>query len=100
MWLERPLAEPQRTVHGPLVYVGLMRRAILSILSAVRKHVVLFEDCPGGFNYHQSRFHFVVNFFNQSSFHFVKKIIQLLFNPKNIFHQWNFYLSKELFSLV
>src|SRR5688572_29785799 len=44
MWLERPLAEPQRTVHGPLVYV--MRRAILSILSSVRKHVVLFEDCP------------------------------------------------------
>src|SRR5688572_9099372 len=51
-------------------------------------------------NYNQSRFHFVENFFNQYGFQFRKKMTKLLFNQKNIFHQWNFYVSKELFSRV
>src|SRR5688572_1110385 len=50
------------------------------------------------------------NLFNQSSFHFMKKISQLLFNPnmfftngtfiqaKNYSHGSSFYLRKQLFS--
>src|SRR5688572_10841915 len=55
-------------------------------------------------NYHQSSFHFIKKFFHQSNFHLIgKKLllsIQLLFDEKNIFHQCNFYLSKDIFSWI
>ena len=40
-------------------------------------------------NYNHSRIHFIENFFNQSSFHLMKKMTQLLFNLKNIWQTFS-----------
>src|ERR1043165_3019047 len=55
-------------------------------------------------NYHQSSFHFMKKFLHQSNFHLIRKklllSIQLLLHDRNIFHQWNFYLSNDIFSWI
>src|SRR5688572_26583058 len=55
-------------------------------------------------NYHQSSFHFIKKYFSsiQHPFNWKKLLlsIQLLFYERNIFHQWNFSLSKEIFSWI
>src|SRR5688572_7799610 len=54
-------------------------------------------------NYHQSSFHFIRNTSSIQLPFIWKKLllsIQLLFDERNIFHRWNFYLSKDKFSWI